>query len=417
MESAEKNIQLEDRVSESHTLRLNRNPVLFSIGKSFAWSIVKTRSYKNYEIPPETTELMKRQKKYKDIVIYYSSPHRCMWETVGIPYAISWHGGEIPLIMMGNNLVKNETGFKERVLKYVLDYSGVVTVEREINPRAAVPIIISDITKILQSRRNVLIFPEGTRSKNGLVGNFAPAGFEGLAKAVSAGVEAYVVNVNVDYSKLIEMETFAAYNELKVIKPLMLNQEFAGLTESQKLASMRDLYTFTHFATEEKYLELEAMVKSGNPDFKSQWETFEDNQKYTFKWSDWKLWKTFIGDTEISFGKPIYVEKSSDKHYRGILAKQSRDACMDLIKIHKINVLSEAIVRMNPSFGAPINNNELYSNIIDVKKDLSRYEDKFRNFSMLTRPEEISETTSMMVDSRLMEGYKIYANQISHLYG
>jgi hypothetical protein len=32
---------------------------------------------------------------------------------------------------------------------------------------------------------------------------------------------------------------------------------------------------------------------------------------------------------------------------------------------------------------------------------------------MITRPEEIAETSSMIVDSRLMEGYKIYANQIN----
>ncbi|MGV8141506.1 MAG: lysophospholipid acyltransferase family protein [Candidatus Woesearchaeota archaeon] len=415
------NDSLEKRAIATHVTRTRRNPFLFNAAKMFAWSVVKAGSYKHYDIPQETQELMIRQKKHRDVSIYYVSPHKGMWETVGTLYTISWHDGDVPFVMMGSNLLKKETGIIEAMLKYVGNRSGLISVEREINPKTAAPIIISDISNILSAHRNVLIYPEGTRSRTGIVQDFKPAGFQGLVQAVSNGVEAYIVPVNVDYSKLIEIEVFAAQNGLYKLKPLMLSKEFADMTKSQKLESMREIYYNTHmikdkeFQTEKienKYNELEELVRQ-DKDFKSELEHLGD--KYTFRFKDIKnMWKTFIGDTDISFGKPWYIERNDSRGYRGELAKKSRELCLDLVKIHKINVLSEAIVRMNLGFGAPINNDKLYRSIISVMKDLSPYEDRFRHFSMTTRPEEIVKTSHTDIASEKLEEYKIYANQIHH---
>jgi len=400
-------------VSEkSHILILNRSKILFPIGKGAAWSLVKPTSVKYYDIPEETHELIKYQKAYKDIAIYYAGTHKSMWETLGIPYAISWHGGDVPFIMAGSNLVKEETGWRESLLKYLLDRSGYISVETENNPKAAVPIVISDISKILSSNNNILIFPETTRSRSGLIADFKPAGFQGLAQAVFNGTKAYIIPVNVDYHKFTELEEFAGDNELRRLKPLMFSEEFSNLTKSKKLVAMREIYYFTHFATEKKYLELEDMIHSGNPDFKSQWKKFEE--KYTFSIKDIKKWKAFIGDVYISFGKPIIVEKNENRDYRRELADKSREACLNLVKIQKEQVISESIVRINPKFGAPIHNHELFSSIAGVMNDLEPYEDQFINFNMTSRPADIVLSSGIGINSELLEKYKIYANQIRH---
>jgi glycerol-3-phosphate O-acyltransferase len=196
-----------DRLEAPHILRLYRNPIHFNIAKLFGWSFVKSRSYKHYEIPEETLNLMHRQKKEKNVSIYYVSTHKSLWETVAIPYTISWHGGRIPFVIMGNNLVQGEDGWKERALLHFLDRSGVVPMERK---KSAVKLMIDDITKILSAKpnlfygkRNLLIFADGTRSRTGKLQDFKPAVFEGVSKAVSGGLEAYIVPVDVGYSNVI----------------------------------------------------------------------------------------------------------------------------------------------------------------------------------------------------------------------
>jgi hypothetical protein len=398
--------------AENHTLRIKRNPFLFNIAKGLAWSLIKTTSYKHYELPEETHELMKKQYEKRDISIYYAAPHKSMWETIGIPFSISWHDGDVPFIMMGNNLIKKETGKIEALLKYLGDRSGLVSVEREINPRAAVPIIISDISKILSANRNVLIFAEGTRSRNGLIQDFKPAGFQGLAQAVSNGAESYIIPVNVDYSSLIEAQEFAAQNELGRIKAVMLSQEFSELNISERKDLLRNNYYKTRFIQEDTFKNIYEMINSQTNDLKEQWSQFE--KSYTFKIKDSKRWKANIGDVYISFGDPMYIAKNDSKEYRKELAEKSKIACMDLVKIQSINIVSEAILRMNPRFGEPIKNNELYESIIGVVKDVSDYSDKFRGFDIFTKPKQLIKKSDIKINSEFLELYKIYSNYIGH---
>jgi hypothetical protein len=354
---------------------------------------------------------MVNQNKYKDFSICFSSPHECMWETIGGPYAISWHGGDVPFVMMGNNLLKKETGRREAFLKYTGDRSGLVSVEREVNPRAAVGLIISDMNKIVSANRNVYIFPEGTRSRDGYTHDFKPAGYEGIARAVNNGAKAMIIPMKFNYSNLIELESFAGYNERAKIRDVMLSKEFASLNTSDKIITIREMYYYTHFIKEEIYLKIEDMILFDKTDYKKEWADLEE--MYTFQFGDIKMWKVDIGYVNISFGKPIPVEKSDNKDYRRILAETSKAASLELTKILPVNVFSEAIVRMNPKFGAPIYNNELYPSIVGVIKDLARYEDRFRLFSILTRPEEIVRMSNLEIRSELLEGYRIYAHKIN----
>ena len=406
---------LDKRVENNHVLRLKRNKILLPIAKGLAWFYVKTTSYKHYEIPTKTFELMRHQKKHRDISLCFIESHESMPEVVITPYAISWHcGGDAPFVFSGSNLFKKDSGKRVRLLKYILDRTGVVTVDTEVTPRAFASSLASDVEQIASAYRNLFFFPEGTRSKNGSIQDFNSAAFQGLIDAALKGKIVYIIPVKIDYSHLSELSFFAAHNELETLKTLTFSEPFKYMTKSGQLNSLRDAYYFTHYIDEEKYAYLEDRVRSGIIDYKSLWKEFEEKfeKKYTFKARDMKYWKVHMGDVEISFGESLLVEKNCDSKYRKELAKQSRDMCIDLAKILKIHVVSEAIVRINPEFGAPINNRELYYSVVDVVKDLAPYHGRFRHFSALTRPAEIVKTSGIEINSELLEGYKIYANKI-----
>jgi 1-acyl-sn-glycerol-3-phosphate acyltransferase len=407
--SNENSKSLEERVEKPHILRLNRNPIYFSIGKMLAWSFVKSRSYKHYEIPEETIQLMRDQKKHKNFAIYYVATHKSLWETLAIPYAISWHGGDIPFVMMGNNLLEPGDSWKERLLFGLVTHSGVVPMERR---RSAVQIMIDDITKIVSANRNLLIFSEGTRSRDGLIQPFKPAGFEGMARAVSGGADVYIVPVNVDYSNMIELPTFAGENELTKLKVLMLSEPFQYLTAANKISSLRDIYHYTNFISEAAYAKVEEMVTSGKTDYKTQWKELLSAGKFNV--NDSRNWKIFIDDVYLSFGKPVHVCPNDSHDYRGELARDSLELCKDLVKIQKVNVLSESIVRMNPTFGLNIYSPELYPYIEEVLADLKPHENKFRNLNLHDKPADIIIGAKMEIDSRHIEEYKIISNQINH---
>ena len=395
--------------SKPHILRLKRSNLWFPIAKGLAWSLIKPTSTKHYEIPEETLELMKYQDKYRDCSIFFVAPHKSMWETLGIPYAISWHDGDVPFIMMGNNLVKKEQGSLEKMLKYILDRSGVVGVEREENPRTSSPVMVSDISKIVLYNRNVLIFAEGTRSKGGLIKDFKPAGFQGLVDAVSSGAKSFIVPVNVDYSQLIELNSFAGSNEIDNLVSAMVRDGFPLMDNPHQLMYLRNAYNGMQFVDLDTFTRIAEIALSKDKDIISSLALFKN--KYTFKVKETKSWKINIGDVYISFGNPIPVIKGDN---RKDLAKLSYDKCTDLVKIQPINVLSKAIVRLNPVFGEPIDNYALRSSIDDVVIDLQPFEDKIRDSNLYTKSEDIMSKSKIEIDSKLIEAYRIYNNNISH---
>jgi 1-acyl-sn-glycerol-3-phosphate acyltransferase len=334
-----------DKLPEDN-IRLRRSRFLLGVAKSMAWPIIKTTSHKHYDIPEETLYLMKDQYKYKDSAIYYVAPHKSLWETLGIPYTISWHDGDIPFIMMGNNLVKKETGIRERMLHYVLDRIGLVMVERENNPKAAISSMISNIDYILSNNKNVLIFPEGTRSRDGLIKDFRPAGFQGVLDAAK-NTAVFIVNINVDYSQLFELEDFMA-----------------------------------------------------------------DSKRYTFKFQDSKDWKRkHLGDTYITFSEPMRITPEYD---RKDLARISRDICMDMVVIQPVNVLSKAMIQLNPEPNSLITGKSLDAAIEKVINDWAPYEEKFRDFNLKTSPLEIISKANLPIDPNFMKGYSIYSNYTEH---
>lgn len=323
---------------------VKRNRIMLSIVKGIIWPLIKTTSVKEYEIPEETQQIIRN----RNSTIMYISPHKSLWETIGIPYTISKHGGDTPFVFMGNNLLKKETGLKEQIIKYVVEQIGGVSIERENNPRAKVQTLIDSISNILGQGNNVMIFPEGTRSRDGLVKQFKPASFQGAIDANNQGKDIQIIPINIDYSNLIELKEFMA----------------------------------------------------------------EQSSKYTFSVNDSRKWKeTKLGHIYISLGAPIKVDKTYD---RKELAQKVREECLDLIKIQPINILSTAIKRINPISDADLEIQRIYKEIENVLTDLefSRY--KYRGFDSTTPPEEILAKSNISIDTNLIKGYNIYANNIAH---
>jgi hypothetical protein len=138
----------------------------------------------------------------------------------------------------------------------------------------------------------------------------------------------------------------------------------------------------------------------------------QQNQTYTFQVKDSGNWrKTFIGEVYISFGKPVLVKSDDD---RKELAYKTREICLDLVKIQPINILSSAIVQLQPQHNEDITQQRIYESIDDVLCKLEKHHDKYRGFSARRSPEEIMTLSNIDIDVELLAGYNIYSNNIAH---
>jgi hypothetical protein len=124
-----------------------------------------------------------------------------------------------------------------------------------------------------------------------------------------------------------------------------------------------------------------------------------------------------IGDTYLSFGKPIRVAGHLEMD-RKELAALCRQRCLDLVKILPVNVASHAILQLEP--GAAVSMTALYESIWRVVEALRPYADRFRGFSLADAQAEIlRRAAQVQLDFRrlLPENealYRLYAGYISH---
>jgi 1-acyl-sn-glycerol-3-phosphate acyltransferase len=81
-------------------------------------------------------------------------------------------------------------------VSFNLKYGGSVVIDRK-DPKQALPVLKKMGEYIETNRRSVLIFPEGTRTKNGQPKAFAPNGLKILCKYAPS---AYVVPITINNS-------------------------------------------------------------------------------------------------------------------------------------------------------------------------------------------------------------------------
>jgi hypothetical protein len=353
-------LAIEKKYSEFSPPNLKRHkPTLLKL-TAMAWPIMKITSWKHYEIPKNSLNLIKSQRKYDNCIIAYDGLHRSLAEVVMDPYAINIHGGNITSMMMGNNLLRKDAGKRERRLAFSLERANVVAlVERLKNKMQQADRVAFDMYTRLTRDICTFVYPGGTRSRDGSFKKFYSAAYQGMidaAKVLRSTISPskdkllYLIHVNVDYSKTLEVREFVAENH--------------DPNKPHSFSMRKDLKKF----------------------FKNP------------------------GHVYVSFSEPILIHPYDD---RKKLAERSMQECLDLVKILPINIMSEAMIRLNPTPGSVINKHRLYGLIDDVIDDLSPHQHKFRRVT-IGNAEKIVSRSRLPLDSRLMDMYKVYANYIGH---
>ena len=91
---------------------------------------------------------------------------------------------------------KKELGKGIPSISFNLKHGGSVLIDRK-NPKQAIPLIKSLSEYIEKNNRSAVIFPEGTRSKNGVPKEFSQTGFKILCKSAPSS---YVVPITINNS-------------------------------------------------------------------------------------------------------------------------------------------------------------------------------------------------------------------------
>jgi len=127
-----------------------------------------------------------------------------------------------------------------------------------------------------------------------------------------------------------------------------------------------------------------------------------------------------LGDIYVTLGNPVILNQA--KWNRKNLAAHIHQACLDLIKILPINIISRAIYSLrqqkqtDPAF--------LFKKIEITIKELAPYQDRFRGFSLQSNGAELFEKLAKQRrefkrwqedDPNLNRFFKLYRDYIGHL--
>ena len=144
-----------------------------------------TYSFKNRNLIPE------------NVPIIFVANHQSLYDIVGIIwYLRKFHAKFVS---------KKELGKGIPSVSYNLRNGGSVLIDRN-DPKQAIPIIKSLSDYIEKYKRSAVIFPEGTRSKDGKPKEFAQSGLKILCKNAPS---AYVVPISINNSwKMVKFGAF-----------------------------------------------------------------------------------------------------------------------------------------------------------------------------------------------------------------
>ena len=133
----------------------------------------------------------------KNVPIIFVSNHQSLYDIVGIIwYLRSFHAKFVS---------KKELGKGIPSVSYNLRHGGSVLIDRK-DPKQAIPLIKELSEYIEKHKRSAVIFPEGTRSKDGKPKEFAQSGLKILCKYAPS---AYVVPITINNSwKMVKFGAF-----------------------------------------------------------------------------------------------------------------------------------------------------------------------------------------------------------------
>jgi 1-acyl-sn-glycerol-3-phosphate acyltransferase len=183
-----------------------------------------TYSFNNRELIP------------KNVPIIFVANHQSLYDIVGIIWFLrKFHAKFVS---------KKELGKGIPSVSYNLRHGGSVLIDRK-DPKQAIPVIKGLSEYIEKHNRAAVIFPEGTRSKNGNPKEFALSGIKILCKYAPS---AYVVPISINNSwKMVKFGVFpmGLGNKLEFIihKPIAVKdyafEEIASKTEETIVKSIK----------------------------------------------------------------------------------------------------------------------------------------------------------------------------------
>jgi len=133
----------------------------------------------------------------ENVPIIFVANHQSLYDIVGIIwYLRKFHAKFVS---------KKELGKGIPSVSYNLRHGGSVLIDRK-DPKQAIPVIKGLSEYIEKNKRSAVIFPEGTRSKNGKPKEFAQSGLKILCKYAPS---AYVVPISINNSwKMVKFGSF-----------------------------------------------------------------------------------------------------------------------------------------------------------------------------------------------------------------
>ncbi|MFZ4106466.1 lysophospholipid acyltransferase family protein [Flavobacterium sp.] len=144
-----------------------------------------TYTFKNREVIPE------------NVPIIFVANHQSLYDIVGIIWYLRKHHAKF--------VSKKELGKGIPSVSYNLRHGGSILIDRK-DPKQAIPLIKGLSEYIEINNRSAVIFPEGTRSKDGNPKEFSHSGLKILCKYAPS---AYVIPISINNSwKMVKFGIF-----------------------------------------------------------------------------------------------------------------------------------------------------------------------------------------------------------------
>ena len=144
-----------------------------------------TYRFKNINLVPE------------NVPVIFVANHQSLYDIIGIIWYLRRSHPKF--------VSKKELGRGIPSVSYNLRHGGSVLIDRK-DPKQALPVIKGLAEYIEKTKRSAVIFPEGTRSKNGVPKRFSESGLKILCKYAPS---AYIVPISINNSwKMVRYGTF-----------------------------------------------------------------------------------------------------------------------------------------------------------------------------------------------------------------
>ncbi|MCK5220004.1 MAG: 1-acyl-sn-glycerol-3-phosphate acyltransferase [Candidatus Aminicenantes bacterium] len=298
----------------------------------------------------------------------YTGFHRSLWETSGMLSALDKSGLPIPVVGMGDNLIKG------KLFVTLAKNTSIFLVKRGKSRREIVESakeLKSNMYSFMAYGKDVLLFPEGTRTsipRTGEYGGFFPTAFDALLE-----YEKSKDTIDQNIKGVEKVDTYI----------IPFNCDYSVIREARELVD------------------------------------FDSDKPRTLKVLDSLKMLKHIKDVYISFGSPVKVSENLEKSRKDI-AILMREKCLDLVKILPVNIVSTAFLdAVNENKG---DLTSIYKKIQSVLDKLKGHTEKFRGFEKDNTPEEIYHIVSRsnpnfrVISKAKFHLYKLYADYIGHYF-